>query len=40
VHRDPVQVLASQIVAFGQINESLAGTLDLTQYAKATIAGS
>ena len=30
VHRDPVQVLASQIVAFGQINESLAGTLDWT----------
>ncbi|QZT63930.1 sulfotransferase family protein [Mycolicibacterium austroafricanum] len=40
VHRDPVQVLASQIVAFGQINESLAGTLDWTQYAKATIEGS
>ncbi|PRC48739.1 sulfotransferase, partial [Mycobacterium sp. ITM-2017-0098] len=40
VHRDPVQVLASQIVAFGQINESLAGTLDWTQYAKDTIEGS
>lgn len=40
VHRDPVQVLASQIVAFGQINESLAGSLDWTQYAKATIEGS
>ncbi|ADU00356.1 MULTISPECIES: sulfotransferase family protein [Mycolicibacterium] len=40
VHRDPVQVLASQIVAFGQINESLAGALDWTQYAKATIEGS
>ena len=40
VHRDPVQVLASQIVAFGQINESLAGTLDWTQYAKNTIEGS
>lgn len=40
VHRDPVQVLASQIVAFGQINESLAGTLDWTQYAKETIEGS
>ncbi|TMS51859.1 sulfotransferase [Mycobacterium sp. DBP42] len=40
VHRDPVQVLASQIVAFGQINESLAGALDWTQYAKDTIEGS
>lgn len=40
VHRDPVQVLASQIVAFGQINESLAGTLDWTQYAEDTIVGS
>lgn len=40
VHRDPVQVLASQIVAFGQINESLAGTLDWTQYANTTIEGS
>ncbi|OMB84605.1 sulfotransferase family protein [Mycolicibacterium conceptionense] len=40
VHRDPVQVLASQIVAFGQINESLAGMLDWTQYAKDTIEGS
>ncbi|PQD99698.1 sulfotransferase [Mycobacterium sp. EPG1] len=40
VHRDPVQVLASQIVAFGQINERLAGTLDWTQYAKNTIEGS
>jgi hypothetical protein len=40
VHRDPVQVLASQIVAFGQINESLAGTLDWTQYAKNTIEAS
>ncbi|UXA19581.1 sulfotransferase [Mycobacterium sp. SMC-4] len=40
VHRDPVQVLASQIVAFGQINESLAGTLDWTQYATDTIEGS
>ncbi|BBX71212.1 sulfotransferase family protein [Mycolicibacterium psychrotolerans] len=40
VHRDPVQVLASQIVAFGQINESLAGTLDWVQYAEATIEGS
>lgn len=40
VHRDPVQVLASQIVAFGQINEGLAGALDWTQYAKDTIEGS
>ena len=40
VHRDPVQVLASQIVAFGQINESLAGTLDWDQYAKNVIEGS
>lgn len=40
VHRDPVQVLASQIVAFGQINESLAGSLDWTQYAEDTIEGS
>ncbi|VEG53097.1 sulfotransferase family protein [Mycolicibacterium aurum] len=40
VHRDPVQVLASQIVAFGQINESLAGRLDWTQYAEDTIEGS
>ena len=40
VHRDPVQVLASQIVAFGQINESLAGTLDWTRYATDTIEGS
>ncbi|WP_395311186.1 sulfotransferase [Mycobacterium sp. AMU20-3851] len=40
VHREPVQVLASQIVAFGQINECLAGTLDWTQYAKATYEGS
>ena len=40
VHRDPVQVLASQIVAFGQINESLAGTLDWTRYAEDVIGGS
>ncbi len=37
---DPVQVLASQIMAFGQINESVAGTLDWTQYAQDTIEGS
>lgn len=40
VHRDPVQVLASQIVAFGQINESLAGTLDWHRYAQATVEAS
>jgi hypothetical protein len=40
VHRDPVQVLASQIVAFGQINECLAGSLDWPQYAKNTIESS
>ena len=40
VHRDPVQVLASQIVALGQINESLAGPLDWNRYAEATIEGS
>ena len=28
VHRDPVQLIASQITLFGQINESLAGSLD------------
>lgn len=39
-HRDPVQVLASQIVAFGQINECLAGSLNWNQYAEATIEGS
>jgi hypothetical protein len=35
-----VQVRGSQIVAVGLINESLAGTLDWTQYAKDTIEGS
>ncbi len=40
VHRDPVQVLASQIVAFGQINESLGGPLDWEQYARDAIDGS
>lgn len=39
VHRDPVQVLASQIVAFGQINEALAGSLDWTAYAKDQLQG-
>ena len=40
VHRDPVQVLASQIVAFGQINEALGGPLDWRQYAADTVEGS
>ena len=34
VHRDPVQVIASQITAFGQINECLAGSLDWDAYAR------
>jgi hypothetical protein len=38
VHRDPVQVIASQIVLFGQINESLAGSLDWKAFAAATLA--
>jgi hypothetical protein len=33
VHRDPVQIIASQITAFGQINECLAGSLDWDAYA-------
>jgi hypothetical protein len=37
VHRDPVQVLASQVVAFGKINESLAGSLDWSAYAQASL---
>ena len=37
VHRDPVATIASQIVAFGQINESLAGTLDWTAFAAAQL---
>ncbi|HWI44116.1 MAG TPA: sulfotransferase [Nocardioides sp.] len=37
VHRDPVQVLASQVVAFGRINESLAGSLDWASYARASL---
>ena len=40
VHRDPVQVLASQIVAFGQINEALDGPLDWHRYATDTVEGS
>jgi hypothetical protein len=40
VHRDPVQVLASQITAFGQINECLAGPFDREAYALAQIASS
>lgn len=38
VHRDPVQLIASQITLFGQINESLAGSLDWTAFAAATLA--
>jgi hypothetical protein len=37
VHRDPVQVIASQITAFGQINECLAGSLDWGAWAKAQL---
>jgi hypothetical protein len=33
VHRDPVQVIASQVTAFGQINECLAGSLDWEAWA-------
>jgi len=40
VHRDPVQTLASQIVAFGQINECLVGTLDWEAYALTQIESS
>jgi hypothetical protein len=38
VHRDPVQAIASQIVLFGQINESLGGTLDWRAFAAAQLA--
>jgi len=38
IHRDPVQLIASQIVLFGQINESLAGSLDWSAFAAATLA--
>jgi hypothetical protein len=37
IHRDPVQVIASQITAFGQINECLAGSLDWDAWAKAQL---
>jgi Sulfotransferase family len=40
IHRDPVQLIASQIVLFGQINESLAGSLDWSAFAAATLAAS
>jgi hypothetical protein len=40
VHRDPVQIIASQIVAFGQINECLAGSLDWDAFAAAQLASS
>jgi hypothetical protein len=38
IHRDPVQLIASQITLFGQINESLAGSLDWSAFAAATVA--
>src|SRR4029453_9543368 len=37
VHRDPVQLIAYQITLFGQINESLAGSLDWTAFVAATL---
>lgn len=37
IHRDPVQIIASQITAFGQINECLAGSLDWDAWAKAQL---
>lgn len=40
VHRDPVQVIASQITAFGQINECLAGALDWDAYARTQLESS
>ena len=40
IHRDPVQVIASQITAFGQINECLAGSLDWEAYAPAQLESS
>jgi hypothetical protein len=39
IHRDPVPVIASQITLFGQINESLAGSLDWRAFAAANLAG-
>jgi len=38
VHRDPVPLIASQITAFGQINECLAGSLDWQAYATDQLA--
>lgn len=40
VHRDPVQVIASQITAFGQINECLAGALDWDAWARSQLESS
>jgi hypothetical protein len=37
LHRDPVQVIASQITAFGQINECLAGSLNWDEWAKSQL---
>lgn len=37
VHRDPVEVIASQITAFGQINECLVGSLDWDAWARAQL---
>jgi hypothetical protein len=37
LHRDPVRVIASQITAFGQINECLAGSLDWDAWARAQL---
>lgn len=34
IHREPVQVIASQITAFGQINECLTGSLDWDGWAR------
>ena len=38
VHRDPVQIIASRIVLIGQINESIAGSLDWKAFAAETLA--
>jgi hypothetical protein len=40
VHRDPVRIIASQIVAFGQINECLAGSIDWLAFATAQLESS
>ena len=37
IHRDPVPVIASQITAFGQINECLAGSLDWDTWARSQL---